>query len=187
MSLILQLDAAGSPAKWISHEKAAVYYAKGLVSWDLGDTVEFILRGGTNARTGLRSALAVKPIIAVAGKGNIVKDYRPLPASRELVFRRDRNLCVYCGDVFHERDLTVDHIQPESRGGQYTFMNLAASCRSCNHRKGARTPEESGMPLLYLPYEPNRHEGFILGNRRIIQDQMFFLMEGVPKHSRLLM
>ena len=76
MSLILQLDAAGSPAKWVSREKAAVYYTKGLVSWDLGDTTEFILRGGTNARSGLRSSLVIKPIIAVAGRDNIVKDYR---------------------------------------------------------------------------------------------------------------
>jgi hypothetical protein len=186
MSLILQLDAAGSPAKWVSREKAAVYYTKGLVSWDLGDTTEFILRGGTNARSGLRSSLVIKPIIAVAGRDNIVKDYRPLPVSRELVFRRDRNLCAYCGQVFHERDLTVDHVLPESRGGRYSWMNLVAACKACNHRKGAKTPEEAKTSLLYVPYVPSRHEAFILGNRKIMRDQMDFLMTGVPRHSRLL-
>ncbi|MFM1991674.1 MAG: hypothetical protein RJA99_4631 [Pseudomonadota bacterium] len=41
------------------------------------------------------------------------------------------------------------------------------------------------MPLLYVPYVPNRHEAFILANRRILSDQMTFLLAGVPRHSRL--
>ncbi len=41
------------------------------------------------------------------------------------------------------------------------------------------------MPLLYVPYAPTRHEGFILANRRILVDQMQFLLAGVPRHSRL--
>jgi len=41
------------------------------------------------------------------------------------------------------------------------------------------------MPLLYVPHVPNLHEGFILRNRRILADQMEFLMAGVPRHSRL--
>jgi hypothetical protein len=41
------------------------------------------------------------------------------------------------------------------------------------------------MPLLYLPYVPNRHEHMILQNRRILADQMEYLMARVPKHSRL--
>jgi hypothetical protein len=41
------------------------------------------------------------------------------------------------------------------------------------------------MPLLYLPYVPNRYEHLILQNRRILQDQMEYLMAKVPRHSRL--
>jgi hypothetical protein len=41
------------------------------------------------------------------------------------------------------------------------------------------------MPLLYVPYVPNRHEAFILSNRKILADQMEFLLRGVPRHSRL--
>ena len=41
------------------------------------------------------------------------------------------------------------------------------------------------MPLLYLPYIPNRYEHLILQNRRILQNQMDYLMAKVPKHSRL--
>ena len=37
------------------------------------------------------------------------------------------------------------------------------------------------MPLIYVPYVPNRHEHFILRNRRILADQMEYLLAGVPK------
>ncbi len=49
----------------------------------------------------------------------------------------------------------------------------------------ARTPEEAGMPLLFVPYTPNRYEFFVLANRRILFDQMAYLRLKVPKHSRL--
>jgi hypothetical protein len=40
------------------------------------------------------------------------------------------------------------------------------------------------MPLLYAPYVPSLWEDFILRNRRILADQMEFLMAHVPKSSR---
>jgi hypothetical protein len=42
------------------------------------------------------------------------------------------------------------------------------------------------MPLLYAPYIPSLWEDFILRNRRILADQMEFLMAHVPRSSRLL-
>ena len=50
---------------------------------------------------------------------------------------------------------------------------------------GPCTPQEAGMKLHYVPYIPNRHEAFILGNRKILGDQMEFLIQGVPKSSRI--
>ncbi len=46
-------------------------------------------------------------------------------------------------------------------------MNLVTACKACNHHKSNRTPQEAGMKLHYVPYIPNRHEAFILGNRKI--------------------
>ena len=66
------------------------------------------------------------------------------------------------------------------------WMNVVTSCRSCNHRKSHRTPKQVNMPLLYAPYVPSLWEDFILRNRRILADQMEFLMAHVPKSSRLL-
>lgn len=63
-------------------------------------------------------------------------------APRMFVFRRDGYRCVYCGS---NNDLTLDHLTPFSRGGDESPENLVTCCRSCNSRKGARTPQEAGF------------------------------------------
>ena len=60
-------------------------------------------------------------------------------------------------------------------------MNVVTACRACNHRKSSRTPEQAGMALLYTPYVPSLWEDFILRNRRILADQMEFLMAHLPQ------
>ena len=56
--------------------------------------------------------------------------------------------CAYCGKT---KDFTQDHIIPLSRGGWHTISNIAPACRSCNSKKGVRTPAEAGMYLWQLP------------------------------------
>ncbi|MEK5477540.1 HNH endonuclease [Paenibacillus sp. FSL R5-0407] len=73
------------------------------------------------------------------------KKKQAIPAKlKKDVFERDGYRCRYCGSF---KDLTADHIFPESRGGTTTFENLATACSNCNTKKGARTPEEAGMFL----------------------------------------
>lgn len=183
---ILALDSAGAPSRWIDLERALYYYAKDLVAWSAGAS-EVICRGGTSSKTGMRSQIAANSIIAVKGKDFMVRNYDRVPAvSKEMLLMRDRHLCAYCGGQFKAAELDAEHVYPDSRGGAYSWMNLVSACKICNNRKAARTPEEAGMPLLYLPYVPNRHEVFILANRNIKADQMEFLLSGVPKHSRQL-
>jgi 5-methylcytosine-specific restriction endonuclease McrA len=74
---------------------------------------------------------------------------------------------------------------PESRGGRWTWMNLVTACGPCNGRKADRTPEEAGMPLLYLPYVPNRFEAFLLAGRHVRADVHEWLAARLPKDSRL--
>ena len=83
------------------------------------------------------------------------------------------------------RDLSRDHVVPVSRGGRDVWTNSVTACRRCNTKKANRSPELAGMPLLYVPYVPSRHEHFILRNRRILADQMEYLLAGVPRSSRL--
>ena len=80
---------------------------------------------------------------------------RPRPRvklSRREILNRDRHTCQYCGTQGH--DLTVDHIVPRHRGGQHTWDNVVAACRTCNHRKGGHLPEEAHMRLLRPAIEP---------------------------------
>lgn len=82
--------------------------------------------------------------------------YKKLPRqtqqlSRKNILMRDRYTCQYCGQKFHAGELTLDHIQPRSRGGLATWENLVAACHSCNRQKGNRTPEEWGTMPLHKP------------------------------------
>lgn len=80
---------------------------------------------------------------------------RPMPQvrlNRREIFARDNWSCQYCGIRTH--DLTLDHVLPRIRGGQHTWENLVSACRTCNHRKGSRTPEEARMFLSRTPARP---------------------------------
>lgn len=182
---ILALDVTGAPVRWIDLETAAGYYANAKVRWELGEQ-RTVLRGGVNRGSGLQSRLELATIIAIDGPRH---RYRPgeekVPLSRLMLFSRDRQVCAYCGGRFGGAQLEMEHVIPRSSGGRSIWQNLVSACRSCNQRKGNRTPEAARMPLLYVPYVPNRHEAFILANRRILTDQMSFLLAGVPRHSRL--
>ena len=181
---VLQLDVSGRPQSWISAKEAAVIYASDGVAWTLGDAF-FVLRGGMQRCTGLQSRIEVHPIIAVRGAVPS-RAWRQAPAlSNPKLFSRDRLVCAYCGGHFHADDLTREHIVPTSRGGHDTWMNCITACRGCNGRKGNRLPEEAHMSLLYLPYVPSLHEDMILRGRRILADQMEFLLASVPRNSRL--
>ena len=61
---------------------------------------------------------------------------------RDEVFARDGNRCVYCGQVFPDDELTIDHVQPRVRGGDRSGGNLVTACGGCNVRKGHRRLSE---------------------------------------------
>ena len=181
---VLQLDVSGRPQAWISSREAATLYASNAVAWTLGDACQ-ILRGGMQRATGVQSRIEVHPIVAVRGAVPN-RAWRQTPAlSNQKLFHRDRQLCAYCGHRFAFEDLTREHIVPVSRGGYDTWMNCITACRACNGQKGNRLPEEARMSLLYMPYVPSLHEDMILRGRRILANQMDFLLASVPRNSRL--
>ena len=181
---VLKLSAQGLPQSWITLEQAVLHYAAEEVRWEVGSQVA-VFRGGHNARTGEQSRIAISSIIGTRGVPRINPfDLRPGLSNGKL-FARDRNLCAYCGGQFHEDELTREHIVPFAQHGVDTWMNVVTACKPCNHRKSNRTPEQAQMPLLYAPYVPSLWEDFILRNRRILADQMEFLMAHLPRTSRL--
>lgn len=181
---VLQLDVSGRPQAWISAKEAATLYASQAIAWTLGDPFH-VLRGGIQRVTGLQSRIDLHPIVAVRGAVPS-RAWRQQPGlTNAKLFSRDRMVCAYCGHRFPADLLTREHIVPTSRGGLDSWMNCITACRACNGRKGNRMPEESGMTLLYLPYVPSLHEDMILRGRRILADQMEFLLASVPRTSRL--
>ncbi len=179
---ILKVDAGGAPVAWIHWHSAVILYTRRRICWEAG-AERFTIRGGINARSGLRSQVDIGSIIAVADRSRRHRQGVPLLTNRTL-FQRDHNLCLYCGEQFAAHLLTRDHIVPASRGGLSIWENCVTACRSCNQRKDDRTPEEAGMRLLAVPYTPNIAEYLILSNRRILADQMAFLLAHARKSNR---
>jgi 5-methylcytosine-specific restriction endonuclease McrA len=60
------------------------------------------------------------------------------------VYARDGHACRYCGSTSW---LSIDHVIPRAQGGSDEADNLVVCCRSCNSRKGGRTPSQAGMVL----------------------------------------
>jgi hypothetical protein len=182
---VLKLSAQGLPQAWISLEEAVLHYAADEVRWEMGARIA-TFHGGHNAITGTQSIIDVNSIIGTKGVPSI-NPFELMPGlTNSKLFARDRNVCAYCADPLGEEDLTREHIIPLAQRGVDSWMNVVTACRACNHRKSNRTPEQAHMPLLYTPYVPSLWEDFILRNRRILADQMEFLMAHVPKSSRLL-
>jgi 5-methylcytosine-specific restriction endonuclease McrA len=180
---ILIIDTHGQPVRWAGMMRTARYYASGKVLTDLGESL-FAWSGGTQERTGVRSEFIASSIVMIRGRHRIPLGHAHVGLTKQRLFARDRHVCGYCGQQSAEAELTVEHIQPVSRGGRHEWTNVVTACRSCNTRKGNRLPEEASMPLLYVPYAVCRNEGFILSNRRILADQMTFLQASLPKYSR---
>ncbi|MCP4047036.1 MAG: HNH endonuclease, partial [Gammaproteobacteria bacterium] len=163
--LILRLDVTGQPLRWIPWQLAVVLASKSMIAWSAGDT-SFTFYGGTNRISGTRSSINVSSIIAVRGYSRKHKfDNLVPPLSNQELFRRDSNLCMYCGHTFPDHQLTRDHVRPLSLGGTDSWKNVVTACKPCNNTKGAQTPEMAGMCLVAVPYVPNRAEYLVLSNR----------------------
>jgi 5-methylcytosine-specific restriction endonuclease McrA len=84
----------------------------------------------------------------------LIKRVHPVAKlTRREVFLRDNFTCQYCGK--QSKDLTIDHVVPRHRGGPHRWENLVSACKTCNHRKGGKLPEEARMTLLSEPRQPH--------------------------------
>ncbi len=182
---ILKTDAGGRPVRWIDHQAAANYLLRDEVAWSAGGTAA-VLHGGVSAISGERSVLMIPAILAIRGeRSQVYANHVPVLSNPNL-FRRDRCLCAYCGDDFTRAQalLTRDHVVPVSRGGRDVWTNVVTACRACNEKKADRLLSECRMQSHYLPYEPSLAEGMILRNRRILADQMSYLVQQMPRSHR---
>ena len=178
---ILRLNKAGIPVSWLTQEETATLLVKGLVVWSMGCTV-FEMRGGIN-RSGNQSVLRLPSIVACDRKVHENR-FNP-PLENRFLFRRDQNICLYCGGQFVSNNLSRDHVEPLSRGGIDVWTNVVTSCRRCNNRKADRSPEQANMELLAIPFVPNQYEFLYLSNHNVLADQMEFLSARFSRHIQL--
>jgi len=88
-----------------------------------------------------------------------------VPFSKKNILVRDGFKCAYCGNG--KERLTIDHIIPKSSGGRTTFENCVSSCKSCNNKKGGRTPSNARMYLKVKAYQPTIAEFLRLKVKRL--------------------
>lgn len=184
---ILRTDVAGMPLEWIGFEEAVRLITLDQLAYSHGQRL-FTIHGGYSAETGLRSCIDVPSIVATHGdtysKITTKANYTP-PLNNLTLFKRDGHLCMYCGEHFRCDALSRDHITPISHGGQDNWQNVVTACKRCNNHKAARTPEQAGMKLLAVPFAPTHAEYIYLKGRKVLADQMAFLLSHFPRKSPL--
>ena len=137
---VLLLNQTYEPLGTVSVARAIIMNFKNSVfveEWD-GDRV-------------LRSVREEFPVPSVIRRRTYINVRRRREASgmkRLRIYMRDKFRCQYCGEKRGVAELTLDHIQPRSRGGDNSPVNIVTACIACNNRKGNRTPQEARMPLL---------------------------------------
>jgi len=141
---VLRIDASGMPLEWIDYKEAVRLYCLGQVAYAFGSRL-YELHGGINARSGRQTVVEVNSMLATQGcsgnPGSLRGDYVP-PLNNETLFRRDAQLCMYCGGRFTVHQLSRDHVRPFCQGGKDVWNNVVAACRRCNNAKASRTPAQ---------------------------------------------
>jgi 5-methylcytosine-specific restriction endonuclease McrA len=185
--MVLRTDVAGMPLEWIDYREAARLYHQEQVAYVCGTSL-YRLYGGINARSGRRTVVEVNSIVATIGlagnPGHTRHDYIP-PLNNETLFRRDAFMCLYCAQRFPARELSRDHIRPFTQGGRDAWTNVVTACRHCNNVKAGRTPEQARMQLVAVPFTPTYAEYIFLKGRRVLADQMEYLLAHFPRSSPL--
>lgn len=83
--------------------------------------------------------------------------YKKATLSRKNLLKRDDYKCQYCGTGLYEKNETIDHVIPTSKGGKHRWENVVACCRSCNAKKGDKLLGEIGFKLKINPYAPTKN------------------------------
>ena len=64
------------------------------------------------------------------------------PQKRLEILKREDYKCFYCLCELARNDFYLDHLVPQTKGGQNYKTNLVASCRACNTKRNTIEPEE---------------------------------------------
>lgn len=140
MKKVLLLNATYEPLNTIKVERAMVLVINNKV-----DIVH------SNLMHKIRTVNDEYPWPEVVRLKNYVRvKFKDLSPSKKNIIDRDGS-CQYCGLT---KRLTIDHVIPVSKGGENSWTNMVTCCWDCNNRKGNRSPEEWGVPLIREPFRP---------------------------------
>lgn len=144
MTSVLVLNATYEPLSIVSLRRAVVLLLK--------EKAE-VLEAAENSLRARNMAIPVPLVIRMVYYVRIPHSTM-LPLSRRTVMARDQYTCQYCGGTPARAELTIDHVLPRSRGGVTDWDNVVVACRTCNQKKGNRTPKEAQMQILRPPHRP---------------------------------
>ena len=141
---VLKLDSSFKPVEVISWQEAVV------LTWlNKAWAVEYTDKWVRSAK----EAFQIPSVIVLFRY--IDEKFFSLPCTRKNILARDDHQCQYCGNYFRERDLTIDHVIPKSKGGKNEWDNVVAACRACNQRKSDYLLENSPVSLIRKPKKPS--------------------------------
>jgi 5-methylcytosine-specific restriction endonuclease McrA len=162
----------------------ADYTPLDIVGWD--DALSLIWEGKAvsvvDSETIVHSPSQEFVVPSVIALLQYVRQPYKLSPSRENVLARDYYTCQYCGCEHSSRELTLDHVVPQSRAinrrvfhsGRWVdvgaWENLVAACRGCNQLKGSKLLPQSGLHLRSYPQEPSRAEAIWIRLGRHVED-----------------
>jgi 5-methylcytosine-specific restriction endonuclease McrA len=69
--------------------------------------------------------------------------------------------CPYCSKAMHWRELSIDHVEPRSKGGADKADNLVWACKRCNGAKGDLNGTEFKLLMEFLDKHPTIKESVI--------------------------
>jgi hypothetical protein len=79
---------------------------------------------------------------------DLEENYFNDPTKKREIFERDKWICQYCGEKVTTENATIDHFNPQSKGGKHNKENLRTCCLICNGIKSGKTYEEAAPFLL---------------------------------------
>lgn len=107
------------------------------------------------------------------------------PFTRRNLYRRDGHTCQYCGRQESSERLSIDHINPKSRGGLTSWENCVLACVRCNAGKADRPLGQSGLRLIRKPRRPHwspllnlSHEARLGSWRRFTSEGQWDVFDG---------
>lgn len=121
------------------------------VRWD--EWLKLPVRDGDGAIHTARMVIRAPTVIVAVNYAKVPKK-RPKLGLRGIA-DRDGGKCQYTGKKLERHEMTLDHVQPRSRGGVDSWENLVLADKTVNQRKGARTNDEAGLKLVRRPFEPS--------------------------------